>query len=148
MSHLSKVFLRRKYSLCLFSGDFLFYRDFFSAYHLILTISIYISYPFEWKTPMGYAICVVIQLITFTATVKLYASILILTIGVCVFIACFPTDIKEKLQQFNEIVVLSEQAKLNAADRVLLAKKLNDIIEFYSETREYNVKFLIRMTNF
>ena len=76
---------------------------------------------------------------TVIAEIEIYVSVTILTIGFCMLIADFATDIKEKLRQFNRILTSSEE--LTTDDRVILKKRLNEIIEFHSEARELSVIF-------
>ena len=54
-------------------------------------------------------------------------------------IADFATDIKEKLRQFNRILIST--GELTTDDRVILKKRLKEIIEFHSEARELSVEF-------
>ena len=98
-----------------------------------------ISYPFDWKTPLGYVVCVFIQVITLIAAIDLYVSVVVLTIGFCMLIADFASDIKEKLRQFNRILISSDE--LTTDDRIVLKKRLSEFIEFHSEARELSAKF-------
>lgn len=66
---------------------------------------------------------------------------MVLTIGFYMLIADFASDIKEKLRQFDRILISSEDAELNADDLILLKKKLHEIIEFHLEARELSVEF-------
>lgn len=55
-------------------------------------------------------------------------------------IANFASDIKEKLRQFNQILNSLENIEFTTKERVLLKKKLNEIIEFHVEARGLSVK--------
>ena len=69
--------------------------------------------------------------------IGVYTSVMSLTIGFCMLIANFGTDIQEKLRQFNRILISSEDnEELSAEDRAILRKKLNEIIAFHAEARE------------
>lgn len=96
-----------------------------------------ISYPFNWRTPPGYVASFSIQAAQMYAGVEIYIPVIMLTIGVSMQTANFAADIKEKLRQFNRILILSVNGdEFSATDQVILRKKLNEIIEFYSEARE------------
>ena len=129
MSHFNKLFLRRKFKLksdhfflsmcCIIESDLLFL----------------ISYPFNWRTPLGYVACVFIQVVQIIVAAEIYASGNMFTIGACMQIANFAADIKEKLHQFNRIIISSDN-ELTIDDQIILRKRLNEIIEFHSEARE------------
>lgn len=70
---------------------------------------------------------------------EVYTCILTAITGFCMFIADFASDIKENLRQFNETLNSIKDNKITIDDRVILVKKLNEIIEFYSEARELSV---------
>lgn len=95
-----------------------------------------VSFPFDWKTPFGYVSCVLIELFVVFAACELYVSVVGLTVGVCMVIADFASDNKEKLHQFNRILTGLEDLEISAKDRVMLKKKLTEIIEFNVEARE------------
>lgn len=132
MIHFNKQFLHRKYLDHREFHPFLYSKCDKYLRQLILII----RYPFDWKTPFGYAVCVLIQLCSSYAMIEVYNVCLVLTTGMCMLIADFASDIKEKLRQFNKILISLEDGKLTAEDRAILTKKLNEIIEFYSEARQ------------
>lgn len=133
-----KFILLRKYSLRnhYFSSQYFKYasnnNNFFCLFE---------SYPFDWQTPLGYTACVFIQSATVYLGPEVYTCTLMLTIGVCMLIGSFASDIKEKLRQLNRILTFSGDKNLTTDDQVLLKKKLNEIIKFYAETRELSIVF-------
>lgn len=93
-------------------------------------------YPFDWKTPIGYAVCIFIQLSKIHLIVEVYTSGMVVTIGYCLFVYAFVSDIEEKLLQLNENVVGLDGKKLTARDQTMLMTKFSEIIEFHTEARE------------
>lgn len=54
-------------------------------------------------------------------------------------IADFASDTKEKLRQFNRILILSENADNSASERLSLVEKFNAIMKFHSEATEFSI---------
>ena len=94
-------------------------------------------FPFDWRTPLGYVAYALIQLAQLIAASKMYPSGITITVGACMQIANFASDIKEKFRQFNRILIsLDKGTGISVDDEEFLRKKLNEINEFYSEARE------------
>lgn len=75
-------------------------------------------------------------MLTSAALFDIYTCTIMLTVGHCMLITCFGSDINEKLRQYNQI--------LNSTDDIetdTLRKKLNEIIAFHSGARELRLVF-------
>lgn len=127
MNHFNKLFLHRKYIVNFYIIN--------KRIEIIENFKIFISYPFDWRTPLGYVACVSIQAVQLITLAEIYVSGIMFTIGVCMQISNFASDIKEKLDQFNRIIISSE-SELTIDDQTILRKRLNEIIEFHAEARE------------
>lgn len=108
---------------------------------IIEAIDLFKSYPFDWKTPLGYAGYIFIQLPSTILLEEAYTSAISFTIGFCMFIADFANDIKEKLSQFNRILISSEESDFTAKERNFFKKRLKEIIAFDSKARELSITF-------
>lgn len=102
----------------------------------VFLFAVFSRYPFDWKTPIGYAVCIFIQLSKFYLLIEVYACAMIVTIGFCLFVSAFVSDIEEKLRQFNEDVVALEGKKVTAKEHIMLTTKFSEIIEFHAEAKE------------
>lgn len=70
--------------------------------------------------------CFFIQISTKLTVVEVYVSAIVLTVGFCLFIVDFPSEIEQNLRQLNKCDGNIE-------------KKLVDIFWFYSEARDLSV---------
>lgn len=103
---------------------------------------IFVRYPFEWRTPLGYTTCVFIQISTLFALFELYSIIITLTIGCCMFVIGLVSDLKEKLHQFNvNLLEMCNKKNYNGRDKIELKKNLNMIIQFYADARQLSIEF-------
>ena len=98
-------------------------------------------YPFNWTTPTGYLACSSIQIISVIPAAILYTSIMISTLGFCLFAIDFVNDIEENLRQLNYFLITSEDQELIGKERLNAKKRLTDIMIFHSEAKELSDKF-------
>lgn len=97
----------------------------------------FFRYPFEWRTPIGYIGCVLIQIPTLFVDAEFYVSTLNLIIGCCAFISSLVSDLKEEIRQFNvRLIELKSKKKSSEREVAELKKELNKIIQFYVDSRE------------
>lgn len=80
--------------------------------------------------------CTFIQFSKFIIIIEAYATVMILTIGFCLAVADFVSDLEENLRQLNEDLIGLEDKELTANEHIKLTKKLSEIIEFNIEARE------------
>lgn len=90
--------------------------------------------PFEWKTPIGYLMCVMIQIPILYLLGDMFFFITLFITTLCIFVTDFVTDIEERLRSLNEMVL--DKTMMIADKRIEMTKKLSDIIQFHSQTRE------------
>lgn len=64
-----------------------------------------------------------------------------LTIGFCLLISEFASDIEEKLRQINQDVVIMNDKNPTIDEKFNLTMKLYGIIQFHIEARELSVIF-------
>lgn len=86
---------------------------------------------FDWKTPIGYTLCGIIQALVIFGTAELFICTLLLTIGFCLFIIDFISDVEENLHQFNDHFLRAPYP-----NRVEMKSKLLAIIRFHSKAKE------------
>lgn len=97
---------------------------------------LFYRYPFDWQTPFGYLICISIQTSLIFITAEIYVCIVFLTFGFCSFIIALITELEKKLNELNENLTQFKGKKLFAKEKVVLRKKLAQIIKFHMEIRE------------
>lgn len=96
------------------------------------------SFPFEWKSPIGYVVAVIIQSIgLYTMTLFNYSAIFFV-ISHCVFIIVFCSDRDQDLHMLNESIktVIKKKKKLSTNCRIEVKKKLCKFIRFQCETKQ------------
>lgn len=96
----------------------------------------YQRYPFDWRTPKGYAACMIDQSIFVYVLVKIYMCSLSSTIGHCVYTASFITDIEENLRELNEEFIGTNFIIMTFRKQREMCRKFTEIIEFYSNARK------------
>lgn len=97
-------------------------------------MSIISRYPFDWKTPGGYMFCLCIQTGGVLIFIKILLCTLILSIGFCMIMIEFVSDIEANLRHLNRKIVSKK--------KIDVKNKLFDIIEFHSEAIELSDKLL------
>lgn len=90
--------------------------------------------PFEWDTPIGYSLCIMIQIPILYLLADMYIFITLFATTLCIFVTDFVTDIEERLRSLNEIML--DQKMLIGNKQMEITQKLIDIIQFHSQTRE------------
>lgn len=87
-----------------------------------------------WQTPVGYVVCILIQITTILAATSIYAVVLIFFIGFCLFMANFGYDLKKtNLYEMNEALAKYQNSTV---ERMEMKKQFKDIIQFHSTARE------------
>lgn len=94
------------------------------------------SYPFDWRTPIGYA-TVLLSLATITIImVYLYICTLSSTIGHCIHATGFIADIEANLCDFNAEFNKTTHKLKRFRKQLEMRRKFIEIIEFYANARE------------
>lgn len=110
-------------------------------------------YPFDYKNPAGYCLCMIIQTTTLFLFAKIMYSVIILTIGFCQFVG-FVLDLETNLREFNDNLVACEEKRKKLKnkrskklilkelheERLKLIKQLTEIIRFHTEAKELSIK--------
>lgn len=126
--------------------------DYFNRYSLLRKLFILVffknnnikslqnqRYPFDWKTPVGYVTCVLIQIITFYAVTSIFVIVLILIIGFCMFLTNFGNDLEENVFEMNKMTRQSS----SAIEETKIKKRFIDIIQFHSDAREFVIHCIL-----
>lgn len=85
--------------------------------------------PFDWKTPVGYAITMATQFGTWIFLLSSCSCILSFLVGVCWLFIALAEDIRKDIQNLNE----------ERSNNAVLKTKLNDIIEFHCTAKQLSV---------
>lgn len=93
-------------------------------------------YPFDWKTPVGYVACLVIQIPSIFILVEVYVDILALFVGFCTFMTDFANDLSENLRKMNEDFNRVINGNSTIIERTDIKSNFMDIIQFHSDARE------------
>lgn len=93
-------------------------------------------YPFDWRTPNGYVLCMFIQSVEASVIVLCIAATLPLIVGVCMFAGDFVLDIEHNLHELNEQFVGAKGRPMSFQEIVRTKEKLIDNIQFHSDARE------------
>lgn len=98
-------------------------------------------YPFEWKTPLGYLGCMIIQIPTVFIAAEVFYVASSSLCALCYVVTAFTEDLKRCLRQLNVNLVKSVGKRLNLSERKKLLVIVIDFIEFQSAARE--LRFII-----
>ena len=88
--------------------------------------------PFDWKTPIGYAVTISIRFGAVASMTCLCCCMLCFLGGVCWLLMAFVEDIREDIHDLNE-------EKNNGSK---LKMKLNDLIEFHSTVKQLSGRWI------
>lgn len=95
-----------------------------------------LRYPFDCGTAVGYIGCISIQTSTTCYGSVIYVCILGSAIGFCLFAIALSSDLKFQLNDMNSDLVAYKRKKLNYREHSKMIQRLNEFMEFHSETRE------------
>lgn len=101
---------------------------------------IFLRYPFNWKTPIGYMMIVFYQSVVTYLTASILFYSMLMTVAHCMFIVSFCTDVKNDIRMLNEFIKIEsdKKKKFSAAAINKIKKMLKDIILFHVDTKELN----------
>lgn len=99
-------------------------------------IWIHYSYPFDWKTPVGYLISSCIQTATAFHSVAMFICTLSFTVGYCLFAFDFVFDIDESLRMLNYYLVAAKDRELSKEEKLNVKHRLIGIMTFHSDAKE------------
>lgn len=92
-------------------------------------------YPFDWKTPVGYIGCILIQALSFLCAAEAFIAVLVFIIGFCYFMTDFANDFRQNFLELNEYLMKAND-NLIAIDSNEIMKRLTDLIQFHSDAKE------------
>lgn len=106
--------------------------------------SLQLIYPswflLNWKTPALYLPTYLIQCFIMQLTGIQFITTMILVTGFCLFLVDFTVDLQQNIREFSQII--TQNGPLNIRQRFDLKQKLNSIIQFHAEAKEFCVTFL------
>lgn len=94
------------------------------------------SFPFDWKTPAGYFVSILLQSIPIFIGAKQFIITLAFTTGFCTFLSAFVSDLEEKLRRFSEAIIRMQSDTVLPNDRIEIKRKIAGIIQFHSDAME------------
>lgn len=94
--------------------------------------------PFNWKTPLGYAITFSIQFGAWTFLLKLCCCILCFFGGVCWLLIAFIEDINSDIKNLNKIKRIRE-------NDMKFSQQLVKIIHFHSTAKQLSLNLKLEM---
>lgn len=94
------------------------------------------SYPFDWKTPIGYFICCIIQMQLGYVTVLDFMFAITLICGFCVLLAATISDLERSLCQLNQILGSTKDHKISTEEHVNLISSFVSNFRFHFEMKE------------
>lgn len=97
-------------------------------------------FPFDWKTRIGYLICILLQFPPTMATGELFICIIIPPIGFCLFLYDFVSDIEINLRLLNANWHKTVKNSSNIDGKTEMKRKLLSIIQFHSEAKQLSVQ--------
>lgn len=99
----------------------------------------YFRMPFSWKTPVGYLITFLIELVAWFSSVLTCTCILSYLIGVCLIIIPLVGEIEGELHSLNNNEKNNDRKDAQNCSPIVLKKKLIDIVQFHANTIELSV---------
>lgn len=90
--------------------------------------------PFNWKTPVGYAVAYLMQFTTWMYLLILCSCIMSFLAGICWLLITFVKDINIELNNINKL------AKLKS-NHIKLTGKLRDFVQFHCTVKELSILF-------
>lgn len=99
-------------------------------------------YPFDWRTPPNFLVAWTAQCAEVIPTATIIAQILSLIFGSCWLFICMAEDITQDVVEFSFIVTTSTDE-----NRTELSKRFCDLIQIYSDAKEYARKLNSIMSN-
>lgn len=97
--------------------------------------------PFNWRTPVGFLACFLIETIIWFTGTQIYIAIVILTIGFCTFAVGFGVDLEKTVNQLQQDINALQHDKLSIGKTVEIKVKLSQFIRFHSTARELSSSF-------
>lgn len=105
--------------------------------------SIHPSLPYNWRSPIGYLISVILQVTSTYICSVLFVAVLLLYIGFCSFSIAFATDIRRSLSEFNDDIMFHEnrwEGMVPPARQLIeLKKKFYKITQFHADSIQLSV---------
>lgn len=114
----------------------------FNIFFLSFSFDI-LSYPFDWHKPIGYAACLLSLAAISFIIVYVYICTLSSTIGHCIHATGFISDIEANLHDFNEEFIETTHKSKSSRKQLEMHRKFNEIIEFYTNAREWDVMWFL-----
>lgn len=91
-------------------------------------------FPFDWNSPIGYLLCVIIQGGNIFIVSQLFTFTLILIFGMCFFATDFVSDIERNLNQINEDLNADRRI---TSEQCIIEKRLIETCRFHIEARKW-----------
>lgn len=120
--------------------EFIWFELIYFFYSPPITIFLYLlnmilRLPFEWKSPLGYALASVFQWIFFFSVLEIFVTFLAIYLGICQYSVAFVEDIEQSFRDFHQDI-LRYRGVYPPDERDQLYGKLCEIIEFHSRAMQ------------
>lgn len=119
--------------LLIINNSFLFKLKFSSKNKIL-----FLRYPFNWKTPLGYItiICYQAAVTYLTASILFYS--MIMTVAHCMFVVAFVSDVKNDIRTLNEVIQIEidEKKRFSATAINKIKKLLSENILFHVNAKQ------------
>lgn len=89
--------------------------------------------------PIGFFVCILIQVTTFVISMECYVSAQMLTVGFYLIISDFASDLSVKLREINKDLIELEDRKMTTNEEIWLKKKVVEFVRFHSDARELSL---------
>lgn len=109
----------------------LIYQFIYSFYRFVIEFRL----PFDWKSPTGYVIAILLQFIIVFYECSYLACFLTLALGIYLFILSFAKDMIDELQTINDRVKMENSI-------AQIRNQLNEFITMQSDIKELSYKHL------
>lgn len=100
---------------------------------------IFNSFPFNWKTPKGYAAATFVQFIEIMWITQVMSCIMFYFLGIYFFTLAFFADIKMRLKESLDTVAINGSAIDNLRHKELFV----DTVKFYYDVKQLSDKFFV-----
>lgn len=94
--------------------------------------------PFNWRTPKRYVIVIGIHAFWLIGGADLVISTILAFSGICEIFGAFTMDINWNFVDLNSMIV-SRQYKCTVDDRIKIANKFYDTVEFHAKAQELSI---------
>lgn len=93
------------------------------------------SVPYNWKSPIGYAITIFLQFSSIFSAVVIFACVLTLFFAFRQFLLALVADLRQNVYSIDQII--RENSSNQNSMRVELKERFHEMIQFHADAKKY-----------